>query len=79
MVLAYLTAKGVLLTTQAIEIIIVGVPVVVQRKHIRLGTMRWRVQSLASLSGSRIWRCCELWYRSQTWLRSGIDVAVAVA
>ena len=75
MVLAYLTAKGVLLTTQAIEIIIVGVPVVVQRKHIRLGTMRWRVQSLASLSGSRIWRCCELWCRSQMWLRSGVAEA----
>ena len=27
--------------------------------------------------GSRIWRCCELWYRPQT--RLGLAVAVAVA
>ena len=40
-----------------------GVPVVVQRKQIQLGTMRLWVQSLASLSGSRIWRCRELWCR----------------
>ena len=40
-----------------------GVPVVVQWKRIRLGTMRWRVRSLASLSGLRIQRCCELWCR----------------
>ena len=32
-----------------------GVPVVVQRKEIRLGTMRVRVRSLASLSRLRIW------------------------
>ena len=25
--------------------------------------MRTQVQSLASLSGLRIWSCCELWYR----------------
>ena len=25
--------------------------------------MRMRVQSLASLSGLRIWHCCELWCR----------------
>ena len=36
--------------------------------------MRMRVQSLALLSGLRIWHCCELWYRSQMWLRSGITV-----
>ena len=30
---------------------------------IRLRTMRLQVQSLASLSGLRIWRCRELWYR----------------
>ena len=48
-----------------------------QRKHIRLGTMGLRVQSLALLRGLRIWHCCELWRRSQTWL--GSDVAVAVA
>ena len=32
-----------------------GVPIVVQWKRIQLGTMRWWVQSLASLSGLRIW------------------------
>ena len=32
-----------------------------QQKQIQLGTMTLRVQSLASLSGLRIWRCCELW------------------
>ena len=35
-----------------------------QRKQIQLGTKRLRVQSLASLSGLRIWRCCELWCRA---------------
>ena len=34
------------------------------------------VQSLASLSGLRIRRCCELWHRSQMRLRCGIAVAV---
>ena len=38
-----------------------GVPVVVQQKRIRLGTMRLQVQSLASLSGLRIQSCRELW------------------
>ena len=49
-----------------------GVPIVVQRKRIRLGTMRLRAWSLASLSGLRIWRCHELWCRSQMRLRSGV-------
>ena len=35
------------------------------------------VRSLASLSGLRIQRCHELWWRSQTQLGSGIAVAVA--
>ena len=35
-----------------------GVSVVAQWKQIRLGTMRLPVQSLASLSGLRIWCCC---------------------
>ena len=35
------------------------------------------VQSLTLLSGLRIWHCCELWCRSQTWLRSGIAMAAA--
>ena len=54
-----------------------GVPIVAQWKQTQLVSMR-RVQSLASLSGSRI-RCChELWCRSQTQLGSGVAVAVAV-
>ena len=50
-----------------------------QRKRIRLGSMRLWVQSLASLSGLRIWRCHELWCRLQTRLGSGIAVAVVQA
>ena len=56
-----------------------GVPVIVQRKRIWLGTMRSRVRSLASLSGLRIWHCHALWCRLQTRLRSGIAVAMAQA
>ena len=41
--------------------------------------MRTQVQSLALLSGLRIWGCCELGCRSQAWLRSGIAVAVVQA
>ena len=37
--------------------------------------MRTWVQSLALLSGLRIWRCLELWCRSQTQLGSCIAVA----
>ena len=56
-----------------------GVPVVAQRKQIRLGTMRWRIQLLTLLSVLRILCCQELWCGSQTWLGSGIAVAVAEA
>ena len=56
-----------------------GVPVVVQWKQIRLGTMKMRVQSLASLGGLGTQCCRELWCRSQTWLRSGVAVAVVQA
>ena len=42
----------------------------------RLVAIRLWVQSLAPVSELKIWHCRELWYRSQTWLRS--DVAVAV-
>ena len=42
-----------------------GVPVVAQRKRVRLGTMRLRVRSLALLSGLRIRRCRELWCGSR--------------
>ena len=38
-----------------------------------------QVQSLASLSGLKIWCCHELSCRSQTWLGSCIAVAVAEA
>ena len=48
-----------------------------QRKRVWLGTMRFRIQSLAFLSGLRIQHCRELWRRSETWLRSGVSVAVA--
>ena len=53
----------------------------VQRKRIRLGTVRFGVQSLASLSGLKIWCYCELWRRLQRWLGSrwlGSCVAGAV-
>ena len=54
-----------------------GIPVMAQQKEIRLGTMKFRVRSLASLSGLRIQHCRELCYRLQTQLGSGISVAVA--
>ena len=41
--------------------------------------MRTRVQSLASLSGLRIWLCRELRRGSQMWLGSHIAVAVMEA
>ena len=34
-------------------------------------------RSIPNLNGLRIQHCCELWYRSQRWLRSGAVVAVA--
>ena len=46
-----------------------------QWKQIRLGTMRLRVQSLASPSGLKTQRRHELWCRSQTRLKSGMAVA----
>ena len=48
-----------------------GVPLMAQWKRIWLVSMRMQVQTLASLSGLRIWHCCDLRYRLQTWLRSG--------
>ena len=51
----------------------------VQRKRIRLGTMKLWVRSPASLRGLRIWRCHELWCRSQTRLGSCPAVAVVEA
>ena len=55
----------------------IGVPVVTERKRMRLGTMRLWVRSLASLNGLRTRRCHELWCRSQTRLGSGVAVALA--
>ena len=56
------------------------VPIVAQQKRTQLVHIKMRVWSLASLSGLRICCCCELWYRSQTWLRSPLlSVSVAVA
>ena len=43
-----------------------GVSIVAQQKQILLGTTRLQVRSLASSSGLRIQRCCELWSRLQT-------------
>ena len=54
-----------------------GVPIVAQQKHIRLGTVRLQVPSLASLRALRIQRCRELWCRWKSKLGSGIAVAVA--
>ena len=57
-----------------------GVPIVAQQKRNRLGTTRLQIhRSLASISGLRIQCCSELWRRSQTWLGSGVAVAVASA
>ena len=49
-----------------------------QWNRIRLGTMRFRVQSLASLSGLRTQHRHDLWCRSQMRLGSGTAVALAV-
>ena len=65
--------------SSAIEMLGVGVPLVVQQKRIRVGTMRLRRQSLASFSGLRIGHCRELWCRSKTQLGSCVAVAVTKA
>ena len=54
-----------------------GVPVVAQWS-IRLGTTRFQVRSLSLFTGLRIWRCCELWCKSQTRLGSGVAVDLAL-
>ena len=58
------------------EIMRQGVPIVVQWKQIQPVSMRMWVWSLASLSGLRIWHCCELWCSSQKLLGSCFGVAV---
>ena len=60
-----------------VEIPRLRVPIVVQGKLIQQVSMRLQVRSLVLLSGLRIQRCRELWSRSQTWLGSGMAVAVA--
>ena len=54
-----------------------GVPIVEKQKQIQLGTMRWWVRSLASLSVLRIRRCHELWCGLQ--MKTGSGVAVVIA
>ena len=54
-----------------------GVPIMAQWFTIRLGTMRFWVRSLASISALRIGCCCELWCSSQTLLGSYVAVALA--
>ena len=39
----------------------------VEQKQIRLGSMRLWLLSLALLSGLRVWHCCKLRCRLQTW------------
>ena len=48
-------------------------------KNEPLGSMRTWGQCLASLSGLRIWSCCELWGSLQMWLGSCVAVAVVQA
>ena len=47
-----------------------------QWERIQLGTMRMQVQSLASLSGLRIWHCHEQWCSLQMQLGSCVAVPV---
>ena len=54
-----------LLSTNIKEIAILGVLIVAQWKRIQLVSMKMRVRSLASFSGSGIWHCPELWHMSQ--------------
>ena len=49
-----------------------GVPVLVRWKRIRLGTIGFRVRSLASLSGLGIWHCHELWCRPAATALTGL-------
>ena len=52
-----------------------AVPTVAQWvKGPNIVSVRMRVQSLALLSGLRIWHCHKLWHRSQIWQGSGVAV-----
>ena len=56
-----------------------GIPILAQRQPIRVVSLKMRVRPLASLSGSGIQCCPELWCRSQTQLRSCDAVLAAAA
>ena len=56
-----------------------GVPVVAQQQQTGLVPVRVQIRYLALLSGLRIWHCRKLQYRSQTWLRPSMAVAVMPA
>ena len=56
-----------------------GVPVVVQQVKNPRVSMRTQVQSLAPISGLRIWCCCKLQCRSKMRLRCSMAVAVVQA
>ena len=53
-------------------------PLWLSRLRIQVLSKKMQVRYLASLSGLRIRHCLKLWYRSQTWLRSGTAVAGGV-
>ena len=59
------------------EIELQGVPFVAQQLTNPTGPMKMQVQSPASLSVLRIWRCRELWCRLKMRLRSHVAVSVA--
>ena len=54
-----------------------GVPVVAQQVKNLTSNHKDAGSIPGSLSGLRIWRCCELWCSSKMWLRAGVAVAVA--
>ena len=51
-----------------------GFPFVAQQLMDPTSIHEMLLGSLALLSGLRIQRCCEMWYRSQMWLGSGVAV-----
>ena len=59
-----------------LKVFILGVPVMAQWKRIWLAYIRMQVRSLPSLSRLRIPHYHGLWCTSQTWLGSGVAMAV---
>ena len=56
-----------------------GVPVVAQRSWTQRASIRTDAGSISGLAwGLRIWRCRELWCKSQIWLSYNVAAAVAV-